>query len=320
MILLSIIIPCYNSAKTIRRCLDSLIMQKVEKEIIAINDGSDDDTFLILKEYAQKYKFFKLINKKHEGQSTARNYGIKCATGQYIFFCDSDDYIEDNSLAFLLETALKYNVDILKTGWKANNKEIMPPKFILNKLMTTRTYFFRIIKKWYNVVPWNGLFKTSFLLNNSLFFPNGIQFEDNTFALKTYLISKEASILQINSTFYHAVISNSSTTTSIPTPRKIYDQYKNCLLMLEFLDTFNDKRIIAKGKIAVSSLVFTMTSYFYRLNENDRKNAHAYLPKFLLKLAIKNSQNLIQKFKLFLFLYLKPILNIYEKAKQYNNV
>ena len=94
---ISIIIPVYNSAKYLRKCLNSIINQTFDNiEIICINDGSTDNSLSIINEYAKIDSRIKVYTIENKGVSAARNYGILVATGEYIGFVDSDDYIDLN--------------------------------------------------------------------------------------------------------------------------------------------------------------------------------------------------------------------------------
>lgn len=113
MILLSIIIPVFNVEKYLSKCLDSILLQDVNKyEIILVNDGSTDSSAKICDQYASKYSCVKVFHSKNEGVSVARNKGIKYAVGRYVWFVDSDDYIS-NCLAGVLNQLLEYSPDIL---------------------------------------------------------------------------------------------------------------------------------------------------------------------------------------------------------------
>lgn len=99
---ISIIVPVYNVEKYLRECLESLINQTYKNiEIILINDGSTDSSLKICQQYKKKDTRIKLIDKKNEGVSKARNIGIKEATGKYIIFVDSDDYLNSNAIEIL---------------------------------------------------------------------------------------------------------------------------------------------------------------------------------------------------------------------------
>lgn len=103
--LISIIVPIYNTAKYLPKCLDSIITQTYKNlEIILINDGSTDNSGEIIKKYTKKDKRIKTINQENQGQSNARNNGLKIASGNYISFIDSDDTIEPNFIEKLLNT------------------------------------------------------------------------------------------------------------------------------------------------------------------------------------------------------------------------
>ena len=92
---LSIIIPAYNTEKYIKQCIDSVInIRNIENEIIVVNDGSTDRTKDILKEYTENNDRIKVITQENQGASAARNTGIKASTGDYIYFLDSDDWID----------------------------------------------------------------------------------------------------------------------------------------------------------------------------------------------------------------------------------
>lgn len=121
---ISIIVPVYNTEKYLKKCLDSLINQTFkDMEIIIINDGSTDNSEDIIKEYQEKYSNkIKSYKKENGGLSSARNYGITKANGEYIAFIDSDDYI-DLELFEKLEKEINNNTDLIKIKLsKVNNK------------------------------------------------------------------------------------------------------------------------------------------------------------------------------------------------------
>lgn len=111
---ISVIVPVYNVEKYIKKCLDSLVNQTLNGvEIIVVNDGSPDNSQKIIDEYAKKYKNVKSYIKENGGLSDARNYGIKKATGEYISFVDSDDYIRNDMLEIMYNYAIKEDLDVV---------------------------------------------------------------------------------------------------------------------------------------------------------------------------------------------------------------
>ena len=110
----SVIVPVYNVEKYIKKCLNSLVNQTLDEvEIVVVNDGSPDNSQKIIDEYTKKYKNIKSYVKENGGLSDARNYGIKKATGKYISFVDSDDYIRKDMLEKMYNYAIQKNFDIV---------------------------------------------------------------------------------------------------------------------------------------------------------------------------------------------------------------
>ena len=114
--LLSIIIPIYNVEQYIGTCFESLFKQDLDYslyEIIAVNDGTPDNSMKIVEEYAEKYSNIKIVNKENGGVSSARNEGIRRALGDFVIFVDPDDAISENSLLKIHQILVSNRVDIL---------------------------------------------------------------------------------------------------------------------------------------------------------------------------------------------------------------
>ena len=135
MLLLSIILPVYNSENTIQRCIESILRQKLTNfECIIINDGSTDNSQSIIENYAQKDPRIILINQLNHGVSHSRNVGIQAATGQYIGFIDSDDYIEPDMFFHLTQNASKYNATVsICHYFREQNKKNTIPNILIKK-------------------------------------------------------------------------------------------------------------------------------------------------------------------------------------------
>ena len=114
---ISAIIPCYNVSPFLERCLRSLLSQTFDPsgyEIILINDGSTDGTGAICDEYSQRYPFIKVVHKQNEGTSQARNDGIRQASGKYITFVDSDDWLEPECFETAYDTIEQYQAECVQ--------------------------------------------------------------------------------------------------------------------------------------------------------------------------------------------------------------
>ena len=116
MIKVSVVVPVYNTEKYLRRCLDSLVNQTLKDiEIIVIDDASPDNANEILKEYEKKYKDKVKVfhNKTNKGIGYNRNFGIKKATGKYVLFVDSDDFVDEQTCEKMYEKASKDDLDLV---------------------------------------------------------------------------------------------------------------------------------------------------------------------------------------------------------------
>lgn len=110
---LSVIIPAYNAENTIQKCLDSILHSLTDQniEIICVDDGSTDTTLQLLKKYAQRYVFIHYIHKDNGGVGSARNVGLTHATGDYIAWVDSDDYVAEDWYPVIQKNLMQYRPD-----------------------------------------------------------------------------------------------------------------------------------------------------------------------------------------------------------------
>lgn len=183
---ISIIIPVYNVEDYLRDCLNSLLAQTyTDFEVICVNDGSKDGSLKILKEYASKYPQFNLIDQENKGLSGARNTGVKAATGDYIFFLDSDDWIEPYSLERLVaaiegEDLVCFNGRRYFEDGKIEEADTGVTENGLSGWDYYKKYAL-VSRKFHFVCTVLRLYRRQFLINNSLWFKEGIYHEDNLF-------------------------------------------------------------------------------------------------------------------------------------------
>lgn len=208
----SVIIPVYNVENYLKECLESIINQTLaDIEIICVNDGSTDNSFSILNDFAQKDSRIKVINQQNQGQSAARNTAIKAAKGDYIAFVDSDDFISSDFLEKLYTAAIKENADIaaanviyFEKGKYTKDNHISKQTFKTGiKPITTIERKFKFSKA---VVVWNKIYKRELILKTE--FPINIKFEDNyyTFAM---VFSAEKIILVPSANYFYRINDNS---------------------------------------------------------------------------------------------------------------
>jgi len=161
----SIIIPIFNVENYLEECLNSAIMQNYEnKEIIAINDGSTDSSLCILNKIKHVHPELIIVSTTNQGQSSARNTGLDRATGEYIIFLDSDDWIQPSTLKLCIKTITDQQVDIVMFSANAFAHQLPNcnisdfnynhPPSLLNKKILSKEYFFQAIsQKNYIVQP-----------------------------------------------------------------------------------------------------------------------------------------------------------------------
>ena len=170
---ISVIVPVYNVEKYIRKCLDSLVNQTFKDfEVILVNDGSTDTSQNIIDEYLPKYPFIHAYKKENGGMSSARNVGLEYATGEYIAFVDSDDYVEMFFLEKMYQRMIDTNSDVVICDYYALNEEE-------KRTIKCHMQFSPEDKKEYLLSPpmvWNKLIKKDIM--DKIRFKEGIFYED----------------------------------------------------------------------------------------------------------------------------------------------
>lgn len=169
----SVIIPVYNVEKYLPACLDSVLGQTLrEIEVICVNDGSTDKSPEILQEYAKKDSRIIVINQENKGIGSARNVALKVATGEFVGFLDSDDWVDSDYYEKLYNTAIKYDAQIACSGYKrcSENGERIWLKFKNERIYTKTEDKYRTVKMPPACYIWNKIYKLSLLKMKNLFF------------------------------------------------------------------------------------------------------------------------------------------------------
>ena len=175
---LSIIIPYFNGERWISKCLDSLLQQEMnddEYEIIVVDDGSTHDVDTLMK-YAQNYSQVKYVRQENAGQGAARNRGLRMAHGDYVFFCDCDDFLKKHVLGHLCHLAIQNDLDVLEHCCQKidENEEPMdlPPDFSSFHIFPSGLHFLASPPASNTIVggPWRWMAKRNFLLQHNLQF------------------------------------------------------------------------------------------------------------------------------------------------------
>ena len=199
--LISIIIPFHNVEPYIEECLDSVFHQDIPMdsyEVICVNDGSTDGSLAIVERYLIEYKNLQLINHPYNiNLGTARNTGIKAATGKYIWHVDSDDYIASNCLKSIVDICDERCLDVLEFGYiGANNCPVskFEPKRtsdVVTGQEYVRKYF---LANFGGISPiWRRVYRRGFLIGNNILSPSINMGEDDVYAVHVFAIAKKVS-------------------------------------------------------------------------------------------------------------------------------
>lgn len=190
----SIILPVYNVGRYLRQCLNSIVNQSFKDiEIIIINDCSTDNSLQIINEYQKKDDRIFLINlKKNSGVSNARNEGIKIATGKYIAFIDSDDWIKQDFIEILFNGIEKGKYDVFAGTFsiyddiKSVFYNYKHPKYIKNY----KKYKNLLLIPNYTCMTWYKIYNKNFLLKNNLFFDPDLKIKEDCLFFYNLILSK----------------------------------------------------------------------------------------------------------------------------------
>lgn len=188
---LSIIIPIYNVERYLRALLDSIVCQLNESiELFLINDGSTDNSLEICKEYERKNTNVFIKSIKNSGSGAARNVGIEYATGEYLYFPDSDDLLCDNAISIILEN-LQDKPDYVVFSYfqcyrNQNGKRLIKLENLkLNGKQVRNNYAEYLIpsSKYLQGAPWNKIFKREIIMNNNIRYPSLKRHQDDAFII-----------------------------------------------------------------------------------------------------------------------------------------
>ena len=240
---ISVIIPVYNTSLYLKQCLDSVLGQSfTEFEVICLDDCSTDDSLKILYEYSKSDdRVLVLKNEEKKGPGITRNRGLETASGEYIYFLDSDDYIVPNALEVMRDKAEEHNADVVlfnafidarEVGLKSSSLNWNLEKKQFDTIMTGQEAFINIVEKntWSSSV-WRQFWRKSFLQNNKIEFENKTSAEDWIFTTTSLLIAQR--VVFIDATLHTYVWHEQSLTTSHHAD-KIKNAALNYISMLAF--------------------------------------------------------------------------------------
>ena len=246
---ISIVVPIYNVEKYLRKCIESILKQTYYNlEIILVDDGSTDSSGEICDEYKNKDSRIIVIHQKNKGMSSARNSGIKCATGKYIGFIDSDDYIEKDMYEILLKNIIDYSADIAICGFAfVENNKVVPKEFTGDiNVLDRQTALEELIKdRKIQSYVWNKLYKRE--IWNNITFKSGVAFEDLDIMYKLFKKAKKIAIVDSLKYFY---VQRSNSIMHIHNSKYILDRINVVIGRYNDFKTETNKRLQFVNKYA----------------------------------------------------------------------
>ena len=209
---ISIIIPVYNVAEYITECLQSVMRQtyKGEIECILVDDCGTDNSIAVAEKLLADYKgaiSFRILRHAHNrGLSAARNTGTDAATGDYIYYLDSDDYISDDCLEVLTEPLKKKEYDMVVGNYTIVGRNADVPQIQLERdqEITGADFILKCAKSEMIITAWNKLYKFAFLRSNHIHFIEGLIHEDNPFNFECSLYEPSVYVI-IKSTYFYRI-------------------------------------------------------------------------------------------------------------------
>lgn len=318
--MISVIIPVYNSEKSLDKCLQSIINQTYkELEIIVINNGSSDKSENIINKYAEKDSRINKINTTEKGVSIARNIGIRYAKGEWVLFIDSDDYIEKNMLYEMLKLAEKNKVFLVKCGYQLELENVKNKKifYASGNVKINNDFWLDFFTSYkYNQV-WGQLISSD-IAKKVLFDESLAMAEDYKYNYQLY--KKIKNIFIINKSFYHYIINKNGINYSVE-QKKLLKKISDIIDVCEFIwqDEKKYRNIIEERLIKEScSHIINYLANFNNIMLLDEKLSKEFYKMSLNHINISN----IGKYKLIVFFLkkknykiLRIISIIYTKLK-----
>ena len=301
----SVIVPVYNVESYLDKCLTSLVKQTLQEiEIIIVNDGSKDNSEKIIKKYLKKYpEKIKYIKKANGGLSSARNEGLKYASGEYIGFVDSDDYVSLNTFNLMYKKAKEKNFDLvvcnLNYVYETKTKMVSAG---LDKDLENEDEVKKNIVFLYPAV-WNKLYKKEIL--DSLKFKEGIWYEDVEFNFRVY--PRVKSIGYVDKPLIQYVQRESSISKTID--KRLFNYIDNFNGLIRY---YQDNNLYNKYyfELEYSYVRYLYATFIKQLSYTNDKE----LFKEGVKEAIKNVQEHFPNYKKNIYLKKFGLKNIYLKT------
>lgn len=244
---ISVITPVYKVEKYLEKCLDSILNQTfLDFELFIVDDGSPDSCGKIADEYVKKDSRVRVIHKENGGAPSARNAGIKEASGEFFYFPDSDDWLEENYLQEMYDLAVKTNAQLVISGYimeyyendSSQSYKVSEPERNYSNQQLVRNNMHNYFDNMMMAVPWNKLYQADYIREHALAFPN-LKWDDLHFNMEVIMDIERVAIS--SSAGYHFFRSRAGSETTAVFDgmlfRKRKEQFEHILKVYQYWGT-----------------------------------------------------------------------------------
>nr|AAN63753.1 Eps9I [Streptococcus thermophilus] len=293
--LLTVVIPVYNVEKYLKRCVESVLVQEWNNyDILLVDDGSTDSSPQICDDYVKAYDFISVIHKENGGLSEARNTGISNAEGEYVYFLDSDDWIEPNTFSDLAEVIesdqydiISFNQEFVKSEHDIIKSDSKRTKRLTGKEALIDMFSFGFITGFAT----DKIYRKALFTKNTIQFPVGKYYEDHGTNYKLFLSAKK--VYATNQKYYHYLIDNPDAITKSWNEQKLENMisfYKE----LYYSDTVRPK--LDSSELAIAKIYFVngMTHILASLYKSKLDKKYIDITNEVKQELVKNSVSLSQ--------------------------
>ena len=294
---ISIITPVYKVEGYLEKCIDSILAQTLEDfELFIVDDGSPDLCGKIADEYEKKDSRVRVIHKENGGAPSARNAGIQYATGEYLYFPDSDDWLETTYLQELYTLAKKTNAQLVISGYTMEYYENSSSQSYIVSCKEKDYYTKELVRgnmhKYFDnmmmAVPWNKLYKTEYIKKNSLMFPN-LKWDDLHFNMEVIMDIESVAIS--SSAGYHFFRSRQGSETTTVFDQMLYkkrkEQFEHILKVYQYWNVNNKEILSVIYGYYAARLVQCMQEIAISKGNDNRKLVKEILDDELTKIAFR---------------------------------
>ncbi|MCU9612327.1 glycosyltransferase family 2 protein [Caldibacillus lycopersici] len=294
---ISIVVPVYNAEEYLEVCFRSIIKQTFFNwELLVVNDGSTDSSCEICEYFSNKDKRIKIIQSNNQGPGIARNIGMSYATGDYLMFMDSDDYLEHNSLELLEKIASNTEAEIIFYPNYTDKMEDEKYKVVKDNHLKDMEFLsnsdfvnsYRLLYEHGYLHPvWNKLYKLSFIHLCNAIFPSGINVsEDYIFNIQLYKHLQKGVVLSVP--LYHYVSRNSGSITSSFNNERFNSSKKVYLYSKKFFEDWNEAELIHVNNEFITNINVCINNLFNDDCKLSRREKFAVIQKIINDKFVKD--------------------------------